>query len=244
MFKIDLIEPGIAELTIDYAERRNAISVEGWKMLRRVLGNLPSETRVLLLRGVGDFSAGADLSEFGLLEDDSTARTRFREAMRGGVAALAELQVPVIAVIDGGCYGAGVALALGADIRIAGPNARFATTPARIGIGFLPEDIARLRAAVGPGWAARMLFAAQPLDAATALRAGLVEEVADDTEAAALSLARPIASNSTQSIRFLKRVLNNPDANGHDRAFDGLFGGDDFREGYAAYRSRRTPRFA
>lgn len=243
MFHLDTPEPGIARLMIGAPERRGAIPVAEWDRLVTALQSLPADTRVLLIGGADGFSAGADLREFALLTRDPPAVERFRLAMRRGIDALAAVPVPAVAVIAGGCYGAGVALALAADIRVAGEGARFAITPARLGIGYPAADVARLVALVGRGQAARLLFAADTIDAHRAAAIGLVEAVAADPWAEGIALAQRIASNSTRSTRMLKAVLNQP-AWDHDGAFDMLFAGDDVVEGLAARRERRSPRFA
>ncbi|WP_315764103.1 enoyl-CoA hydratase-related protein [Sphingomonas sp. Y38-1Y] len=243
MFRLDPLDRGIARLTIDAPERRGAVPVAEWDRLAAILEALPTDTRVLLIGGERDFSAGADLSEFERLTEDPVAVETFRLAMRAAIDALANVPVPTIAVIAGGCYGAGVALALAADIRVAGEGARFAVTPARIGIGYPAPDVARLVAQVGRGQAARMLFAAEPIDAERALAIGLVETAAADAWAAAMALAETIAANSRASTRMLKDVLRDPGGD-HDAAFDVLFAGDDVIKGLAAYRQRRAPGFA
>ncbi len=243
MLFLDTPEPGIARLTIDAPARRNAIPVAEWDRLAATLAALPADCRVLLIGGTREFSAGADLGEFDGFRHDPAAASRFRQAMRAGIDALAAVPVPVVAVIAGGCYGAGVALALAADIRVAGEKAQFAVTPARLGIGYPAEDIARLAALVGRGQAARMLYAAEVLDAHRAAAIGLVETVAADVWEEAMQLARQIAVNSTRSTRMLKSVLNDAAGNA-DAAFDALFAGPDLAEGLAAHRERRTARFA
>ena len=95
--------------------------------------------------------------------------------MRAALDALRDLPIPTIASIEGPCYGAGVALAMACDLRIAGRGARFAITPAKIGISYPQEDVHRLVALVGPGQAARLLFTAETIDGAEAERIGLVE---------------------------------------------------------------------
>jgi enoyl-CoA hydratase/carnithine racemase len=138
--------------------------------------------------------------------------------MRGALEPLAGLPMPVIAAIDGDCFGAGVALALAADLRIAGPRAVFAVTPAKLGITYPQEDVARLVALVRPGQAARLLYGAARIDAAEAARIGLVEILADDAAGQAHDPAL-------------------------DALFDAGFAGGDFREGLDAFRARRAPRF-
>ena len=80
--------------------------------------------------------------------------------MRRGLDSLRDLTIATVALVEGPCYGAGVALALACDLRIAGPGARFAITPAKFGISYPQEDVAGLVALVGPGQASRLLLGA------------------------------------------------------------------------------------
>ena len=135
-----------------------------------------SDVRLLVVTGAGDaFCAGADLGDFAAMRGDEAAVARFREDMRAALDALRALAIPTIAVIEGPCYGAGVALAMACDIRMARLGARFAITPAKIGIAFPQEDVHRLVALVGPGQAARLLFTAETIDGDEAKRIGLVD---------------------------------------------------------------------
>jgi enoyl-CoA hydratase/carnithine racemase len=193
------------------------------------------------------FCSGSDIREIAALADDAARRAPFRRAMRDALEPLAQLAMPVIAAIDGDCFGAGVALALAADLRVAGPRAVFAITPAKLGITYPQEDIARLVALVGPGQAARLLYAAQPVDADEAARIGLVEVRSDNAAAAAHDLARTMAAQSPASLSGLKQAVAIAPL-GHaaalDVAFDAAFAGTDFREGLAAFREKRAARFA
>lgn len=233
----------IATLTLDRPAARNALRIGDWDDLAEVIGGLGGTIRAVVIDGGGSFCAGADLRELESLRDIAALRPRFRIAMATAIEAVAGCPVPVIAAIAGGCYGAGVALAIAADIRIGAPDSRFATTPARLGIGYPTTDVARLAARVGQGQAARMLFTGQPVDAAEALRIGLVEQIADDPLAAAHALAATIAANAPAAVRLLKRVLRHPDDPGHDAAFEDRFGTAAFAEGLAAFTHKREPDF-
>ncbi|WP_033919841.1 enoyl-CoA hydratase/isomerase family protein [Sphingomonas sp. 37zxx] len=233
----------IAVLTLNRPAARNAMRIADWDDLAAAIRDLSPVVRALVLHGGDSFCAGADLRELETLRDDPAMRPRFRLAMASAIEGLAACPVPVIAAIGGGCYGAGVALAIAADMRIASPDAVFATTPARLGIGYPATDVARLAQRVGQGNAARMLFAAQPIAAAEALRIGLVEQLADDPLAAAQSLCRTIAANAPAAVRLLKRVLRHPADPGHDAAFDARFGTAAFAEGLAAFARKRKPDF-
>jgi enoyl-CoA hydratase/carnithine racemase len=193
------------------------------------------------------FCSGSDIREIAALADDAGRRAPFRQAMRDALEPLARLPMPVIAAIDGDCFGAGVALALAADVRVAGPRAAFAVTPAKLGITYPQEDVARLVALIGPGQAARLLYAAARIDAAEAARIGLVEVLAGDAAAEAMALAQGMAALSPSSLTALKQAVARAPL-GHDRAldaaFDTAFAGDDFREGIDAFRARRPAQFA
>src|SRR3546814_7034307 len=89
---------------------------------------------------------------------DPALRSLFRQEMARSLTALTQLPIATIAAIDGGCFGAGVALALACDIRLAGKHAVFGITPAKHGILYPPSDVARLRALVGDGQAPRHRF--------------------------------------------------------------------------------------
>jgi enoyl-CoA hydratase/carnithine racemase len=239
------IADGIATIVLDAPATRNALPMAGWQALADAVAAVAEAgPRVVVLcgGGPGRFCSGSDLGEIAELADYPERRAPFRQAMRDALDPLAALPMPVIAAIDGDCFGAGVALALAADWRVAGPRAAFAITPAKLGITYPQEDVARLVALVGRGQAARLLCGATRIDAAEAARIGLVEVLAED----AMDQARAIAALSPASLRALKAAVARAPL-GHDpaldQAFDDAFGQQDLREGLAAFRERRTPRF-
>jgi len=243
------ITDGIATITLDAQPTRNALSLAGWQALADAVAAIGAAgARAVVLRGgaPGMFCSGSDIREIATLADDAARRAPFRQIMRDALEPLARLPMPVIAAIDGDCFGAGVALALAADVRVAGPRAVFAVTPAKLGITYPQEDVARLVALIGPGQAARLLYAAARIDATEAARIGLVELLVDDVEAEALALAQSMAALSPSSLSALKQAVARAPS-GHDRAldalFDSAFGGPDFREGLDAFRARRPARF-
>jgi len=243
MFDLTL-DGAVARLSLNRPEARNAIPAQGWPELARCCAKAAtSGARLLILSGTREaFCAGADLADFPALVDDPAAATAFRLAMREGLDALREVPIATLAAIDGPCYGAGVALALACDMRVAGPSARFAITPAKFGISYPQEDVARLVALVRPGQASRLLLGAGTIDSAEAARIGLVElNAADDTVGA---LAGAILANSGASIAALKRAVRLAGEgvsrdDEQDRRFDALFGTADFQERLAALRPRR-----
>lgn len=230
----------IATLSLARPEAKNALPIAAWNALAAALGEVGDARAVILKSDVpGIFSAGADVREFEALQADPALRTAFRIAMRAAIEALAALPMPVIAAIDGGCFGAAVALILAADIRIAGDRAEFATTPARLGLGYPQQDVARLRAQVGKGMASLLLFTGDRIVPDEAKRIGLVELRAKKAGETVAALAAAISGNAPQAVRLLKRTLAGGE--GLDQAFDDAFGGSEFAEGLAAFRERRKP---
>lgn len=243
MFIIDSIGR-TARISLDRPQSRNAIAITQWPALSAAIAEVAaSDARVLIIRSMAPniFSSGADIGDLELLGSDPAARIRFRTEMAAAFEALAALPIATIAAIDGGCYGAAVALSLACDIRIAGAKASFGITPAKVGIVYPKGDVARLKALVGPGQAARLLVSGMTLDADQALAIGLVEERAASADEAAVALAEMIAANSRSSVAGLKRILAGDPA--ADQLFEDAFGGADFREGVAAFQARRRPVF-
>jgi enoyl-CoA hydratase len=234
----------VARLVLDRPQVRNALATRHWQALAEAAARVAgSEAQVLVLSGAGGaFCAGADLSEFGQFQADEAARTCFRTAMRSGIEALAALPIATVAWIEGPCFGAGVALAMAADLRLAAPGARFAITPAKMGIGYPQEDLARLVDLVGPGWAARMLFTGEAIDADVAERIGLVEGVMNKD--ACESLVQSLLACDPGSIAMLKRGIAlarrgvATDAE-QDRRFDELLGSAELAERLSRRRASR-----
>lgn len=232
----------IAILTLDRGGARNAIPTAGWEALADAVRDIAaSDARAVILRSVmpGVFSAGADLAEFRELTENAALRVRFREAMAAGIEGVAALPVPVICAVDGGCFGAAVALTLACDIVLAGDQAVFATTPAKLGLTYPATDVARLKARVGGGQAGLMLFTGARIDADEAARIGLAQRRATHAQPAAHELANAIAANVPEAVRALKAVLRDPGGAGHERMFDDAFGSEAFRARLGAFLEGR-----
>jgi enoyl-CoA hydratase/carnithine racemase len=130
------------------------------------------------------------------------------------------------------------------DLRVAGEGARFAITPAKFGIAYPQEDVARLVSLVGPGQASRLLLGAGVVDSSEAARIGLVELLESDLEPAVEALAQAMLANSAESIAMLKRSIRLAAGGvsrdeGQDRGFDALFGSSDFKDRLSALRPSR-----
>lgn len=201
----------VAILTLDRPDAMNAINVAMREELPARLAELDRDdaVRAIVLRGAGEraFCAGADIKEFAPVEEPH--RYRGARLHDHWVAAFERLRKPIIAAIHGFCLGGGLELALACDIRIAADDARFALP--ELGHGIIPGagGTQRLLRLVGPGRATDMILTGERLDAAEALRIGLVTRsvpraALDDT---ALRLAERIAAQPPLAVLAAKEAL-------------------------------------
>jgi enoyl-CoA hydratase/carnithine racemase len=243
----------VAVLTIDRPERRNAMSYEMWSALPALLDKVSTDktVRTLVIRGKAHFSAGADISEFQSLRADPAGATQYSAAVHAGERAIATLPKPTIAAITGVCVGGGCEIALACDIRIAATDARFGITPAKLGIVYNATSTKRLVDAVGPSWASQILFTADLIDAETAQRIGLVNELhpAEAVIPRAMTLAETMSTRSQVSIKAAKTIIQRI-TNGHhneDETIQALYEesvtSPDYAEGVQAFLEKRPPRF-
>ena len=229
MFRLEQ-QGDAARLVLARPRARNAIPADAWGRLAQRCDEVErSDARLLVVAGAGGaFCSGADLADFPALRADEGARARFRRAMRAALDRLRGLAVPSVALVEGPCYGAGVALAMACDLRIAGAGARFAITPAKLGISYPQEDVHRLVELVGPGRASRLLLTGEAIGGAEAARIGLAEW--HEPEGGAEAVVAALLANAGESLGALKRAIRlaadrvRSDA-GQDRRFDALFGG-------------------
>ncbi len=252
--KIGLTVDGpVATVTLNRPDKLNAIDPAMLGRLEDVCGSLAGErdVRVVLLTGAGEraFCVGADINAWSGLAPLEMWRWWIRDGHRA-FERLARLPQPVIAVLNGHAFGGGLELALAADLRVAAegielalPEAKLGTVPGWGGTGRLPGLI-------GASRAKRMVFTGGRIDAATAERWGLVDEVAPRQElmARAHALAAEIAANAPLSVQIAKSLIDGADGNASGVTLEALAGAlaattNDGREGVAAFRERRPPRF-
>lgn len=243
---------GIAEIVIDNPAMKNAFTAEMWRELPVILAALDEDddTCVALIRGNGEnFSSGADIGGLDEILFDPTLSA-------GGLItaadeALASFRKPVIAVVDGYCVGGGWEVAAACDLRIASDRARFAVTPAKLGITYPLSGVERLVRLAGPAVAKRLLLTAESISAAEALRLGLVTEVVSPSKLRerARERAARMMGLSQLSLRAAKEVID-ACASGHARASQAderwlseIAASDDYSEGVSAFQSSRAPVF-
>lgn len=172
----------VATLTISNPSKRNALSVKMWLELRRYMQVLSedSDLRCVLLRGASPdaFSAGADISEFSETRSTYEQVVRFHEDfVLGCLKAIAACPVPVVAAIQGACFGGGLEIATMCDIRIAEIGARFGAPVGRMGFPLAFGETEALVRLVGPSVAAELLIEGRIFDAQEAHEKGIVARV-------------------------------------------------------------------
>jgi enoyl-CoA hydratase/carnithine racemase len=243
----------VATLTINRPDRLNAVTFAMFSRLPALLAEAEAAggVRVLVLRGAGrkSFSAGADISEFETARTTPEQAAVYDDAVLAAEEALATFPAPTIAAIHGHCYGGGCALALACDLRFASSGARFAITPAKLGIVYPLRAAKRLVDAVGPSRAKFILMSGIDIDAARAAAIGLVDEVDDDVDAAVADFAELLATRSGVTQRAAKqtvaRILDGATADDDAQAAlrDAALASPDYAEGVRAFLERRPPKF-
>ena len=242
-------EDGIATLTMDRPAKLNAIGPEMLADLDQLIAKIDVDpsARVVIITGSGDraFSVGADVNAWAALEPLDMWRSWIREGHRV-LQRLEHLRQPTIAAMNGFAFGGGLELALAADIRIAVDTATFALPETKIGT--LPgwAGTTRLPEVIGVARSKQMIFSGSGIDAATAEHWGLVNEVVapGTLMARCRALASEIAANAPISVQLAKAAINGDTS--APEAFAGSLAAatEDGREGIAAFREKRPPRFS
>ncbi len=240
-------------LTVNRPDKRNALNnvTRGAFIEALDACRADRDVRVVVLTGAGDkaFIAGADITEFA---SRTPAEQHANSRLRSVYQAADEFPKPLIAMINGLCLGGGCELAMACDIRIASDAAKLGQP--EINLAIIPGGggTQRLPRLVGLGTAFKLIYSGQMVDAAEALRIGLVDEVvpAAELRQRTIALAETIASKSPVALRLAKEAIRAsvraPLDEGlrHEQSLFALtFATKDMREGVAAFLEKRQPRF-
>jgi 2-(1,2-epoxy-1,2-dihydrophenyl)acetyl-CoA isomerase len=250
-------EEGVATLTLNRPERLNALNNELAAALNEALSRAAQDEsiRAVVLTGAGRaFCAGGDLGHIGKARESGEA-ARLEPLLRAGmqmVLTMRSMPQPVIAAINGAAAGAGMNIALAADMRIAAEEGTFGQNFSKVGLFpdyggtfFLPQ-------LVGPSKAAEMFYTGDMIDAATALRLGIVSSIvpAAKLDAEAMALARKIAAGPPLAVKAAKQVLFGDQRQALEEALEKevhyqmkCFLSEDCREGIRAFFEKRKPNF-
>jgi enoyl-CoA hydratase/carnithine racemase len=246
----------LATVTLCHSGKFNAMSRLMWRELRAVFEDIQQRTdlQAVLIGGEdGHFCAGGDISEYaGFRFEEVSLRDFHENDVWGGLQAMLDCDVPIVARIEGNCMGAGVEIASCCDIRIAADNARFGAPIAKLGFPMAPREAALVMRAVGELTAREMLLSATVLDALEMKQRGFLNQVVPAAEvgAAALERVRRISQLAPQAARMNKAAF---------RALAPALGGSaaqqliataydyansaEHREGITAFMEKRPPQF-
>ncbi len=241
----------VATVTIDHVAKHNAMTLDMWSALPGVIEALESDdsVRVIVFQGQGDkaFVSGSDISQFGEHRNTASNVRLYNDTVERAMVRIGAVAKPTMAVIQGYCFGGGVAISLHCDLRYASPGSQFCIPAGKVGVGYHELWLHRLTQLVGPAHAKEMMFTALRYTAEEALRMGLINRIASTQQA--LELAQAIASLAPITHRASKLAIetsSSPDERPWQACKDAImrcFSSADYAEGRDAFTAKRAPLF-
>lgn len=253
---------GMATITLNRPEARNALPLAAWEQLHNALTDVGGDpaVKVVIITGTeGSFAAGDDMKEVGDVMQGAYAGQRSMMDVRDITLLIQKTSLdivnmpkPVIAAVNGWALGAGFELVLICDFAYAAESARFGFPEASLGMtitGGITQVISRI---IPLPQAKELAFTARKIDANTAKQLGLVNQVLPDAElmAAVRATAREIMRNSPVAVSFLKKSLQLGTESSLAQAIGletemilAMLATQDVREGITAFKEKRTPEF-
>lgn len=252
------IRSHIGTITINRPERKNALSPELLFMIHRALNEWADgdDVRCVVITGAGRaFSSGYDIASI-----PTTMTPELEEIMRTAnplefaLSSVADYPYPVIAMMNGYAFGAGLNLAVCCDMRIAVTDVRVGIPPARLGLVYHPEGIRQFIEVTGMARTREILFTGRTYTGTEALAMGLVDRLVPESElhAVTYSLAEEIAGNAPLSLKGMKRIMamyRERMRLDEDRMKEAValmneaFASEDLKEGQTAFFEKRKPVF-
>jgi enoyl-CoA hydratase/carnithine racemase len=239
--------PGVALLTISNPEKRGALDRA---LLEQLMAAL--DARCVVLTGEGRaFCAGYDIGE--LMREGYDDGAEANHPFPAALAAIEAYPYPVLAALNGATIGGGLELAIACDLRIAADTVQLGMPPAKLGVVYATAGLNRFLTTIGGARTRELFLTGRRIDAATAERWGLVNEVveAEALPGAALALAQEIAANAPLSLRGNKAgirelvaaagSLDAATAAELDAERRTAFESEDLREGLRAFGEKRAP---
>jgi len=248
-------EGSVGKIILNRPDKRNAMSEAMWAAIPEAVASLDADpaVRAIIVTSSSEaaFSAGADIGELEAIAGDPERQESNRLSIRAAQRSLARAKKPTIAQIWGACIGGGCGLAIHCDFRFAATTARFAITPAKLGIIYPLSDTKQLVDLVGPSNAKSILFTGRMFNAEEAVTIGLVDHVYAGSALAdyVAEFAEQISQASQYSVQnmkvFIQRVLDGQTDEDNETAaiFNLAQAGEDAAEGVRAFLEKRKATF-
>lgn len=249
------IEGAVAHVTLRNDGRLNAMSRAMWKDLRSVFVSLQAQAalRCVIVRGHdGNFCSGGDISEYPSFRFDAESLRAFHEEeVWGGLQAMLECDLPVIACIEGACMGAGVEMASCCDIRLASNDARFGAPIGKLGFPMAPRELQVVAREAGLSTARQLLLEGAVLSASELHARGYLHHLSDSAEIYGLlhgavqrvcALAPAAARINKQTLRSL--ASDRPDIDALCRQAYAYAPSAEHREGVESFLAKRKATFS
>jgi len=244
----------IATVVLNRPQRMNALDKAMWLALGAVMRELDADEslRCIVLRGAGGkaFAAGADISEFANERANAAQAQRYGEDVAGAMREIAQSRHPTLALIEGACVGGGLLLASQCDLRICNESARFGVPVKNLGLTEAYDELQGMMRVLGGAASLEILLEGRIWGAREAYEKGLVNRIVPDAVLAeeGYASARRIADGAPLVARWHKKFIRRlADARPLSKSeFDesyACFDTEDFREGVAAFLSKRKPVF-
>ncbi|MEO5677713.1 MAG: enoyl-CoA hydratase [Usitatibacter sp.] len=249
------VDGPILHIRFNNPAKHNALSVDMWGAVPPLLQQAEQDDniRVVVFSGEGgkSFISGADISQFDDLRAQKEAVTKYELLAEQALEGIYEFSKPTIACIKGYCVGGGVNVAISCDLRVASTDSTFFVPASRLGLGYRVSAMRNLTHLVGPGFAKDIFFTGRRLDAAEALRIGLVNRIAEPEglEALLAEYTTAISTGAPLTIkagkRIIREVLKNDaiDMEMSRRLILDCFESEDYAEGRKAFMEKRKPSF-
>lgn len=245
----------ICTLTLNRPEKRNLITPRMLEHIDSELQRLKEEDKVrcVVIKGAGDkaFSSGYDIGAIG--KNDMIAHHEGDHPLGRALKTIENFPYPVIAMMNGHAFGAGLEVAVTCDIRITVNDCLFGMPPAKLGVVYSYSGMKKFIDLIGPGYTKELFLIGNPISSERATEIGLVNFIVDreQLEASTYAIASEIAENAPLSLRALKKIANtlsskqlSPDDEKLIREMTlDVQNSEDYKEGQKAFSEKRKPAF-
>jgi len=250
------LDGAVLHIRFNNPAKHNALSMDMWEAVPPLLERAEKDDSVRMVvfsgEGTKSFVSGADISQFEDMRAAKEAVKRYEQVAEAALQGIYEFGKPTVASIRGYCIGGGVNVAISCDIRVASTDSVFSVLAASLRKRYRFSAMKNLTDLVGPGYAKDIFFTARRLDAAEALRIGLVNRIAEPEGLEALleEYTKTIATGAPLTIKAGKRIIREVLKPGSDidmemcrRLILDCFESEDYAEGRRAFMEKRKPVF-